>query len=394
MKRILIVNNNMHIGGIQKSLVNLLRELCASREDEYKIDLFLFNNAGELSADIPEEINVIRGNFAVRILGMSHAEAKESGILTFFHRSFWTVITRVFKTRVSFCVLSHMQSLKNRYDCAISFMQNGEPNVFYGGCAEFVLNTAAKEKICFIHCDFQNYGGNCDYNRKTLKKFDKIAAVSDSVAERLIAAVPSIADRVKTVHNCTDFKTIYKMSDEYAPEYTDGKINIFTAARLHAEKGILRMIPILERIKKGGAAFVWRIGGDGPERAEIERGIAESGLQNDVVLLGNLKNPYPYFKYSDVVLVPSYNEAAPMVFDEARAFGTPIFTTNTASAREMVSDTHSGVVCENSDAEIETELNKFILNFVPHKNKVEHCDNKRAIDEFDDLINGQQTRRH
>ena len=164
------------------------------------------------------------------------------------------------------------------------------------------------------------------------------------VAKRLTESVPSVADRVATVHNCTDFKKIYKMADEYAPDYTREKINIFTAARLHAEKGILRMIPILERIKKSGAAFVWRIGGDGTERGEIERCIAESGLKDEIILLGSLKNPYPYFKFSDVVLVPSYNEAAPMAFDEARAFGTPIFTTDTSSAKEMVS-AQKAVLC-------------------------------------------------
>ena len=146
------------------------------------------------------------------------------------------------------------------------------------------------------------------------------------------------------------------------------------------------MIPILKRIKKSGAAFVWRIGGDGPDHTEIEKRIAESGLKNDIILLGSLKNPYPYFKYSDVVLVPSYNEAAPMVFDEARMFGTLIFTTETASAKEMVSDTHSGIVCKNTDEDIEIELNRLIWNFVPHKNKVEYCDNRLAVSEFDDLI--------
>ena len=167
-------------------------------------------------------------------------------------------------------------------------------------------------------------------------------------------------------------------------------MNLFTAARLHAEKGILRMIPILYRIKQKGAAFVWRIGGEGPDRAEIERRIAELDLQNEIILLGSLKNPYPYFKYSDAVLVPSYNEAAPMVFAEARMFGTPIFTTETASAREMVEDTHSGIVCENTDEKIESELTGFILDFIPHKNKLEYCDNALALEEFDKLINSEK----
>ena len=43
MKKILIVNNNMHIGGVQKSLLNLLRSI----GDSYDITLLLFFKGGE-----------------------------------------------------------------------------------------------------------------------------------------------------------------------------------------------------------------------------------------------------------------------------------------------------------------------------------------------------------
>ncbi|UKI38157.1 MAG: glycosyltransferase [Clostridiales bacterium] len=52
-----------------------------------------------------------------------------------------------------------------------------------------------------------------------------------------------------------------------------------------------------------------------------------------------------FFYKSDIVLVPSYSEAAPMVFNEAEALGTYIFTTDTASANEMVGDKNIGFVC-------------------------------------------------
>lgn len=38
-----------------------------------------------------------------------------------------------------------------------------------------------------------------------------------------------------------------------------------------------------------------------------------------------------------------------MVFDEAIVLKLPILTTNTLSAKELVSDRNAGVVCDNSD---------------------------------------------
>ena len=42
MKKILIVNNNLDMGGIQKSLVNLVKEVY----EEYDITLLLFRKSG------------------------------------------------------------------------------------------------------------------------------------------------------------------------------------------------------------------------------------------------------------------------------------------------------------------------------------------------------------
>ena len=42
MKKILIVNNNLDMGGIQKSLVNLVKEVYK----EYDITLLLFSKSG------------------------------------------------------------------------------------------------------------------------------------------------------------------------------------------------------------------------------------------------------------------------------------------------------------------------------------------------------------
>ena len=378
MKKILIINNNMHIGGIQKALLNLLDEI----KDKYDVTLLLFCRIGELSESIPKEITVKEAGKRLRILGMTHAEAKADGMLTLIGRSFWTVLTRIFKTRVTFNLLTRFCRI-GEYDCAVSFMQNGGESVFYGGCAELVLNAVkSKNKVCFIHCDFLNYGGNNRYNRETLKKFDKIAAVSESVGKKLLKAVPELCDKLCVVHNCVNYKEIEILKNEYNPEYSDC-INLFTAARLHREKGILRMIPVFKHIKDKGIAYVWRIAGDGPERDEAGGLIKKYGLENEIKLLGNLVNPYPHFYKSDIALVPSYDEAAPMVFSEAEAVGTRVFTTDTTSAAEMVGD--KGWICANSDEEIEKMLTAVLKGYKKSKLPLTQKDNRTAVAEFEKM---------
>ncbi|MCD8391020.1 MAG: glycosyltransferase [Firmicutes bacterium] len=381
-KNILIVNNNMAIGGIQKSLANLLNAV----SDKYNITLLLLYKSGDLLGAVPDNVKVIEAGKAVRIMGMTHRQAMSDGIITGAYRSFWTILTRIFGTKLTFPILSKMYRLKGEYDCAISFMQNSAINIFYGGCNEIVLNSVKSPyKVCFIHCDFLNYEGNNSYNIKTTKRFDRIVGVSKSVTERFLEVVPDAREKAVTVRNCYDFDALERMGGEYEADYTDGVVNIFSASRISAEKGILRMIPIFERIKKSGAKFKWRIAGGGIEAEKAKNLTASLGLENDIIFLGQLANPYPYFKRSDLLLVPSYAEAAPMVFGEAKFFGLPVFTTDTTSAVEMVKNEGIGDVCANNDEDIEKELTRVIANFKREKYK-KTADNSEAAAEFEKML--------
>ena len=383
--KLLFVCNNLHIGGIQKSLVNLLEEI----SDKHDVTLFLFYPHGELENHIPGNVRIICGNKFTRIMGMSQAEAKKEGSFAFLWRSKYAVLTKLFGIGFTFGRLSRMQKLEEEYDAAISFMQNSAYKMFYGGCNEFVINSVrAKRKITFVHCDFENYFGNNPYNRGFYEKFDKIACVSDSCKTVFDRACPNCAEKTVSVHNCCNFTEMEALRGAYHANHTEDAVNIFTASRLSEEKGIMRMFPILEELKKEGLKFVWRIAGDGPLYNDAAAARERCGLSDEVEFLGMLENPYPYFATSDMLLVPSYNEAAPMVFGEAAFFGLPVLTTDTTSAYELVENTGGGFVCKNSDESIKEELKKLLEDpaIISEKAKGINISNEKALEEFESLI--------
>lgn len=384
-KKILIACNNLHIGGIQRALINLLNEI----SDKHNVTLFLFSRGGEYEP--PKGIKVIYGNKFTEIMGMSQKEAAGSGIFCKLWRTLWAGLTRIFGCRFSFGVLCSLQKLPEQYDIAISYMQNSAFRYFYGGCNEFVIKSvSAERKISFVHCDFENYFGNNAYNRSFYRCFDAIACVSDSCKKNFEKVCPELSEKTITVHNCCNFEEMQELALAFTPERTAGKINIFTSARISEEKGIFRMIDIFFKLKSEGFEFIWRIAGDGALYEKAVKSCLEKGLESNIIFLGAQKNPYPYFKNSDLLLVPSYNEAAPMVFGEAQSFGLPILTTDTTSADELVGKTKTGFVCENSDKGIENALRKILNNPDLLKRYAPTGSNTNASEEFGRLISEKQ----
>lgn len=83
MKRILIVNNNMHIGGVQKALLNLLQTLHA----DYDITLLLFYRGGALLNEVPSDVRVCAADGAFRYFGMTKNDV--STVRDRLLRTFW-----------------------------------------------------------------------------------------------------------------------------------------------------------------------------------------------------------------------------------------------------------------------------------------------------------------
>lgn len=345
--KVLIVNNNLDMGGIQKSLVNLLKETYK----DYDITLLLFSKSGALLNEVPKEVQIITPLKAYSILGSDKEELKKHPFL-FTLKALMIAYTKIFSRRSAMRLLGMFQKKISGYDTVISYSHLPHHKYFGNGCGDFVLDKInCDKKICLIHCDYLNSGYMTEQNNAEYREFDKIACCSDSVKNRFIQGSAVNPSKVHTLRNFLDLGI-----DELAKHdpycYDENYINLVSVARLSGEKGIDRAIEALHNSNRSNLRYY--IVGDGPQRSALIDLVSRYSMGNQVFFLGEQKNPYRFMLNADYLLVPSMHEAAPMVFDEAKVLGLNVISTNTTSAIEMISD--GGIICDNSLEGIELAL--------------------------------------
>lgn len=357
---LLIVNNNMEIGGIQRSLVNFLW----ATHERYDITLFLFSASGPLLEQIPADVRIETGNRLLRLLGMSLGQSKCLGWFYYGLRLLFSAWTKVFDNRLPIGLIVASSRRSREFDWGISFMQPSDKKILYGGCNTYVLKRVrAGKKAAFVHCDFANYEGNQAQNRKQYASFDRIFLVSESCRASFLSIMPALQDRCHVVYNVLNCDEIRSKAAADSVIYDPRAIHFITVARLSPEKGILRGLRIFHRYMtqtKANQAVCWHILGDGMERSQCQSYITSHGLDKYVVLHGQTDNPYRYMANADFLFHPSYHEAAPMVFMEAACLRLPVLTTQTCSAMEMVASADAGWVCQNSDQGIYDALKRLL----------------------------------
>ena len=343
MKKILIVNNNLHIGGVQKALVNLLSQI----HGQYDITLALFYPEGELLKDLPADIRILPIRSGYRFLGMTKYDTKT--LWEKLCRSFFAAVTRLFGRKYAVKLMGIGQKPLEGFDAAISYLHNGGDKVFYGGCNEFVLHhVRAGKKLTFLHGDYIRCGADTADNHAQYALFDGIAACSMGCGNAFLQANPSLREKLEVVPNCQDYQKIREDAAISPISWQDGKLHIVTAARLGREKSVSRAVEAFGALPELRDNYHYHILGDGVERSQIEEKIHLYGLENQITLHGETANPYGYIKAADLLLIPSVSEAAPMVIGEAVCLGTPVLSTKTSSAEEMITQPGYGWVCENS----------------------------------------------
>ena len=354
--RTLIVLDNLYTGGVASSFYNYL-QYASARMD---CSLLIFDEDSVDMSRIPSNVQMIKPSKLLHILGKNRQNLKKESYFLLLYKAVLTVLGRIingeFARKWLMCFIKIVKKF-GTFDLAIAFSQDDGWKSISKGCTDFVLQKVdAKCKAVLIHCDYQNFGGYHPNQEKSYSLLDYIICVSESCKERFCACFPNLRDKTIACENFTDVERIKKLAGE-GITYPTGMTNFVTISRLSAEKGLDRTIRVFKKLlDEGMDRFTWTVVGGGLQYEALKKQIKECNLEDHIFLVGNKENPYPYLKNASAFILPSFNEASPMVYGECAVLGIPIITTNTCSAVEMVEKRNWGIVVENSEEGIEKGL--------------------------------------
>lgn len=300
MKKIAIFQNNLSVGGIQKSLINLLEQL---DKTQYEIDLYLFENQKFFEVQIPEKVNIIM-------------QKKSCKLSKFIYFNLYKKIKKnIYKGK--------------QYDVAIDF------DSYQFDTAFGALSVNAKKRVIWIHNDVEikiknevKYRILHHFFKSKYKYFDEFVAVSGGIVEPF-RRVNKTGDKIiHVIPNYINTKEIIEKSKEKSDLILDDKkYNIVSVGRICHQKGFDILVNNMKEIIDKRKDIHLYIIGDGPDRGKIENLINEKKLKENITLLGNKKNPFKYIKDMDGFVLTSRYEGQGMVILEAMCLGLDIFIT-------------------------------------------------------------------
>lgn len=309
------------LGGIENALLTLLNYLA---NKNYLITLVLEEKQGIFLDDLDNRIKIIQ-----------YTPNKSNNI--FIRKSINLVKRILFTVRY-----------KNRFDFSASFAT-------YSKMASFVARTASKNNVLWGHADYlELFKGNKEkvkefFNELHYEKFRKIVFVSKKACESFIEVLPEAKDKVVFCNNLIDYKKIENLSNEEIEEKKDTYIFVNIGRHDEQQKKLTRILEASEKLKNDNMNFEVLFIGEGKD-TEIYKIMAEKmGLQNKIKFLGVKKNPYPYMKLADAMILSSDYEGYPVVFLEALILNKPIITTNVADALEDIHNKYGKVVDKTTE---------------------------------------------
>jgi glycosyltransferase involved in cell wall biosynthesis len=123
--------------------------------------------------------------------------------------------------------------------------------------------------------------------------------------------------------------------------------------RLSAEKGILNFVQALPEILSDRKDLHVIICGEGQLKESVMASILTERLQNLVEFPGWISHDdLPrYMNNLQLLVIPSYTEAGPIIMIEAMACGTPVLATPVGEVPETIRDGETGFIMENNSPE-------------------------------------------
>ena len=344
MKRnILFCCYGLSMGGIKKCMINLLNELDT---EKYNIDVLPMNPYYDLLPLLHSKVTILDPFKYVMNTTDTLAALKQEKISI-------KKINKYIKYIIFRCInkWGHkpwklFNAPEKEYDVAIAYAHVGYVPYYVIDCVN------AKKKYMWHHEGRYIKTKNYILDKEYFPKFDSIIAVSKDDQNVLLKVFPTLENSIKVLYNIIPYNEIIKKSQEVIKSIQKtNKIKITTVGRLTHQKGPDILIEVAVKLREAKIPFVWYWVGDGDQNKFMQSQIEKNNLNDCIILWGNQNNPYPFIKWCDIYVQPSYYEAFCTTTMEAQVLEKPIIVTDVCGMHEQFIDGYNGfIVPVNSQA--------------------------------------------
>lgn len=364
MKKILFSAVNLEMGGVEKALVMLINNLANRLDDngknKYKVTLVLEEKKGIFLSQLDSKVEVLE-----------YRVNKNKNRL--FRKFYNFILQRKFIIKT-----------KNKFDFSCSFATYSKPG-------SFVARVSSKNAILWCHMDYLSfYNGDKAkvkefFNNVKFRNFKKLVFVSKKSMDTFLEVYPQLKEKVIHINNMIDYERILRQSDEKI-EIEKNEFTFINVSR-HEEnqKKITRILEASKLLEQENVKFKVLFIGDGPDSDKYKKIANELGINKNVVFIGRKKNPYPYIKFSDCMILTSDYEGSPVAFVEAFTLNKPIITTDVAGSEQIKG--RFGIVTSKKVEDIANEMKYVIKNGYEIKEKFDAKKyNEEIIEKIEKLM--------
>lgn len=287
MKKILIITNQLVVGGIEKALWEMLKK---NVDKDVEITIAVCQQGGELYEKFSERYNVqhipqINNPIKQIILEkIKQRHACKAISIT------WNVILcNVLKDYNAKCFYRSKiyDTFPGQFDVAICYHKPTDLPVTY------VLNCVnAKYKWLWLHSELRNISEHeLRWYKKIYSIYDRVICASKSISDQFVEKFPEFEEKVSVFRNVIDVEEIEEKAKQGEKLEYNGKIQILTVARLSQEKGIDLALRAAAQLKKQGVGFLWTFIGDGEYRQTLLDVVSKLNISDVVEFKGVKENP-------------------------------------------------------------------------------------------------------
>lgn len=324
--KILFLHKWLVIGGIERILINYLKLL--SNNQSYTIELLMAydieNNV--FHSEIPSDIKVhyLFDNEEFRY-GISVYNNRKNSLKC-------KVINKCYRIKEKYLCRRNLNRfiVDNNYDIVINFSDHFD-NYIQFNC----LN------IPILRWQHSAPSANEKFSEKKVKilsQYSKIITICNEMKNEMIRITHLSQNKFTMLFNPVGVERIKKLSNEKVEKEIKDKEYVIQVARLDKAKRHSELIKIYHELCKQGIKEKLYILGGGEEFDNLKDLINELGLSDKCILLGEIKNPYPYMKNAKLFLHTSEREGLPTVLLESLILNTPVISTDCPTGpREILS---------------------------------------------------------